>query len=502
MDRRSFLAVLGAGAALPAGLPAFERHLLQETRRHALRQVRTVSADGLTMTARRTRADVGPGQVDAFTINGALPSPTIRIRQGETARIDLVNDLGEQTIMHWHGLAVPQEADGHPRLAIGQGRSYSYEFPILNRAGTYWYHPHPHHRTAAQTYLGLGGFLIVANDEEDDYELPGGEHETPLLLQDKRLAAGLSLDYALGMPDMMHGFLGDTAFANGVANATVDVDRTRYRLRIANGCNARILNLGLSNGAAMTLIGSDGGLLEMPVRVERIMLGPAERADVLLDFSGLRPGERPMLRSFAFEVPGMMMGMGGGMGRDGRGGRGGRGGMMMMGGDRMQGTEMDFLEFVVRDSQPEPGPPLPSRFAPVPNRGEPTGDTPRQTFVFQSSMMMGGGGPAHSINGLRFELLRVDARIPRMQSEVWTFVNDSELPHPVHVHAGQCRPLSRTGGRGRLMPWETGLKDTVLTLPGERVDVMVRFFHEGLYLLHCHNLEHEDMDMMINFEVT
>jgi len=175
----------------------------------------------------------------------------------------------------------------------------------------------------------------------------------------------------------------------------------------------------------------------------------------------------------------------------------------MMGGEGEQGTEMDFLEFVVQDARPEAGPPLPSRFAPVPDRGELTGDIPRQRFVFQSSMMMMGrtGGPTHTINGLQFEVLRVDARIPRMQSQVWTFVNDSELPHPVHVHAGQFRPLSRTGGRGRLMPWETGLKDTVLVMPGESVDVMVRFFYEGLFLLHCHNLEHEDMDMMINFEV-
>jgi FtsP/CotA-like multicopper oxidase with cupredoxin domain len=204
-----------------------------------------------------------------------------------------------------------------------------------------------------------------------------------------------------------------------------------------------------------------------------------------------------------FDVPGGMgMGMGMRGGRGGRGGgRGGRGGGMMMGGGELQGqAEMDFLEFVVQDTRPEPGRPLPQRFAPVPERGEPSGDIPRQSFRFTSSMM-GPGGPMHAINGLQFEMLRVDARIGRMESEVWTFVNDSELPHPVHAHAGQFRPLSRTGGRGRLMPWETGLKDTVLVMPGESVDVMARFFYEGLYLLHCHNLEHEDMDMMINFEV-
>jgi FtsP/CotA-like multicopper oxidase with cupredoxin domain len=502
MDRRTFVGLAAAGAILPSRLSALDWHALQQTRRHALRRPVTVSGEGLTLTARPARADVGAGTVDAWTINGSVPSPTIRLRQGQTARVDLVNELPEPTILHWHGLAVPQEADGHPRLAIDSGERYTYEYRILNRAGTYWYHPHPHKETAAQTYKGMGGFLIVEDDEEGSYELPTGEYEIPLVLQDKRIGDALSLSYDLSMPhDMMHGFLGNTAFANGVADATVDVRRSRYRLRILNGSNARIFDLGLSNGQQLTLIGSDGGLLAAPVRMDRIMLGPAERADVLVDFSARRPGERVMLRSFAFDVPGMMgMGMGRGGGRAGRGG--GRGGMMMMGmGGPAQGTEMDLLEFVVQDSPSEPGPPVPSQFAPVPDRGTVAGGTPRQTFTFGSSMMMGAGQPNHTINGLKFEMERVDIRIRRMQTEVWTFVNDSEVPHPVHAHAGQFRVLSRTGGRARVMPWEVGLKDTVLTLPGETVDVAVRFFYEGLYLLHCHNLEHEDMDMMLNFEV-
>jgi len=107
----------------------------------------------------------------------------------------------------------------------------------------------------------------------------------------------------------------------------------------------------------------------------------------------------------------------------------------------------------------------------------------------------------HTINGRTFDMVRVDERVRMNQTEVWTFVNESELPHPVHVHGGQFRVLSRTGGRARVMPWETGLKDTVLTLPGERVDAAVRFVYPGIFLLHCHNLEHEDMGMMINYEV-
>ena len=491
MDRRRFIGLVGAGAVLPSGFTGLSK-AFQQTPRNPLRNALTVPGEGLTLTAHPARVDVGPGLVDAWTLNGSVPSPTIRLRQGQTARIDLVNQLPERTILHWHGLDVPQEADGHPRLAIDPGQTYGYDFPVLDRPGTYWYHPHTHGVTAAQTYKGIGGLFIVEGDEEDDYELPSGEYEIPLILQDKRLGGNLSLAYGVGMPhDRMHGYLGDTGFANGVADPTVDVLRSRYRLRILNGSNARIFDVGLSNGDPLTLIGGDGGLLQAPVRAERIMLGPAERADVLVDFSTRLPGERVMLRSFAFEAPGMMMGMGRG--------RGGRGMMMGMGGPA-QGSELDLLEFVVQDSPAEPGPPPPTRFSTVPDHGRVTATTPRRTYTFNSSMMM-GSGPTHTINGKTFELERVDERVPARQTEVWTFVNESELPHPVHVHAGQFRVLARTGGRARIMPWETGLKDTVLTMPGERVDVAVRFIHEGLFLLHCHNLEHEDMNMMLNFEV-
>ncbi|HSH75000.1 MAG TPA: multicopper oxidase domain-containing protein [Longimicrobiales bacterium] len=500
MDRRTFLGLAGAGAALglPGDLGAIATPALRQAGRHPLVRPGSLSGERLTLTAAASRANVGPGTVDAWSLNGSVPSPTIRMRRGGTARIDLVNRLPEPTILHWHGLAVPYQADGHPRWAIDTGETYSYEFRVVNRAGTYWYHPHTHLLTASQTYKGMGGLFIVEDEEEEGYGLPRDELEIPLILQDKRLGAELSLSYQLGMgPDMMMGFLGDTPFANGVANPTADVRRARYRLRILNASNARIFDLAMSAGDSLTLIGSDGGLLGAPVRAERIMLAPAERADVIVDFAALRPGTRVMLRSKAFQIPGMMMGMGMGGGGGGRMGRGmGRGGGMMGGaGGVPQGTEMDLVEFVVQEGRPDTGPPLPGRFAAVPDRGEVGSDTPRRTFRFDSVMM------SHTINGRTFEMDGVHERIRLHRTEVWTFVNESELPHPVHVHADLFRVLARRGGRNRVMPWESGLKDTVLVLPGEQVDVAVRFAHPGVFLLHCHNLEHEDMGMMINFEV-
>jgi FtsP/CotA-like multicopper oxidase with cupredoxin domain len=512
MDRRTFLGLMGAGATLSrpssaaGALTGLGHRSPSDARAGAARtplpRLDSVSAQDLTLTARAGAVTTPAGAFDAWTLNGSLPSPLLRLRQGDRTRITLVNELPEPTILHWHGLEVPEAADGHPRLAIGPGERYDYDFDVVDRPGLYWYHPHTHERTASQTYRGMAGLMVIAGEEEDRLDLPAGEFELPLILRDRRAGSGDPFTYAAGMgPDVMYGYLGDTAFANGVPEASIEVKRGVYRLRILNASNARILDLGLDTGDPLTLIGTDGGLLGSAAEVRRIMMGTGERADLLVDFSRFEPGTRVVLRSHAFQIPGMMGMMGGGgMGRPGMGpppGRGpgmGRGMMGGMGG-LPQGTEMDFVEFVVGNERGPESRPLPSRLS------DPAGPTPdaesrRRSFRFESMMMQ------HTINGRSFAMDRADVDVPLGRTEVWSFVNESGFPHPVHVHVGRFRVMARAGGRGALMPWETGLKDTVLVLPGERVDVAVRFDrYPGLFLLHCHNLEHEDMGMMSNFRV-
>ena len=129
-------------------------------------------------------------------IPGSYLGPVIRLRRGQKVRIRFRNNLGEPSIVHWHGLDVPESADGHPRLAVADGREYVYEFEVLNRAGTYWYHPHPHMRTGAQVYQGLAGLLIVSDDEEDALGLPSGRAELLCVLQDRRFDADNQFVYA------------------------------------------------------------------------------------------------------------------------------------------------------------------------------------------------------------------------------------------------------------------------------------------------------------------
>ncbi|HEX6088551.1 MAG TPA: multicopper oxidase domain-containing protein [Gemmatimonadales bacterium] len=426
---------------------------------------------GRTLLAAPGVAPIAEGEsAAAWLFNGSLPSPTIRTRRGDVLAFDLGNDLPDPTIIHWHGLLVPPEADGHPRSAIAAGATYRYEFPVIQRAGTYWYHPHAHHRTGEQIHRGLAGFLIVSDAEEDALGLPAGAQEILMLLQDRDAGAASALTYAPAAMDLHAGMLRGTPFGNGVRLPALEVAGGCYRFRLVNGSHARVYRIGLESGAPLTVIGNDGGLLPAAVDVPNIWLGVGERIDFLIDFTDVEPGWRTALRSLAFDVPGTS-------------------------GKFPQGIELDLLEITRVDGAVPAMPALPPALSAVAPLGAAAGD---RTFEFRSSP----GEEMHRINGLAFAMDRVDAMVPFGETERWVFVNDSTLPHPVHLHGTQFQIVSRTGGRGGVLPYEAGWKDTALVMPEETVEALVRFdAYRGLFLLHCHNLQHEDMGMMMNIEV-
>ena len=180
------------------------------------------------------------------TLPGSYLGPVIRLRRGQQVRVRFANQLAEDSIVHWHGLDVPERADGHPRLAIGHGREYVYEFEVTNRAGTYWYHPHPHMRTGAQVYQGLAGLLLVRDAEEDALALPSGEAELLCVLQDRRFDARNQLVFhGGGMMEMMNGFLGDRVLVNGQPQPTTEVDAAWHRVRAAERIERAHLQAGL-----------------------------------------------------------------------------------------------------------------------------------------------------------------------------------------------------------------------------------------------------------------
>lgn len=271
-------------------------------------------------------------------IPGSYLGPIIRLHKGQKIRIFFNNELPAASVTHWHGLHVPADMDGHPRYAIESGRTYVYEFEILNRAGTYLFHPHPHEETARQVYAGLAGLIIVTDNEEQALDLPRGDYDVPLVLQDRSFDDDNQLRYITHRMQTMTGFLGDRILVNGRPDFVLPVETRGYRLRLVNASNARIYKLGWDDGTPMTAIASDGGLLEKPETRPYLMLAPGERVEVFMDFSGRAVGSGLTLRSLSFSGAGMHAGMGVGM----RMGGGMSSGMMSMATDLPLGVCRTF----------------------------------------------------------------------------------------------------------------------------------------------------------------
>lgn len=440
------------------------------------------------------------------TLEDSYLGPIIRLRRGQRVRVRFANQLPEDSIVHWHGLDVPEVADGHPRRVIGHGREYVYDFEVTNRAGTYWYHPHPHMRTGAQVYQGMAGVLLVGDADEDALSLPSAGAELLCVLQDRIFDAGNQLVFhGGGMMEMMNGFLGDRVLVNGQLRPTTEVDAAWHRVRVLNGSNARIYKLAWSGGMPMTVIGGDGGLLEHPLRQPALTLAPGQRVDLLLDLSGLAAGTEVHLDSQAFaEADAGVVGMAGMMGGRMMGGR-----MMGPMGTRSPVPNGAPLRIMTLRTRARHGPAyrVPDRLSAFDPSWTTRTDIPtrRVPLSFQRMEWL-LGGRTFSMSDVATE-----ETVSAGSTHVWEFMNVAngmgmEAAHPIHIHGRQFRVLGRAGGRptstlrGGIV--DEGWRDTVLVLPGETVRVQVTFTrHPGLYLYHCHILEHEDMGMMRNFRV-
>lgn len=426
-----------------------------------------------TLVAQNSLARIFPNvqtRVLGYRNDGIL-GPTFRARRNDPITVRLQNGLNEATNIHWHGLLVPANMDGHPKDLAQAGGSFAYQYTISQRAGTYWYHPHPHRRTAKQVFMGLAGFFIVSDSEEEALRLPSGDYEILLVIQDKRTnSSRTDLTYNPNMMDVMTGFLGDKILTNGRHGCFVNVATRYYRFRILNGSTARIYNLALSNNAQFYVIGNDGGLLPTLQMVHELLLGPGERADLLIDFSPYNVGTEMYLVSKTFANGGMAQGR----------------------------QRFEILRFKV-DRQEHDTFNVPTALSNIQPLSPGSAVQTRRFDISNPGMMMGG----HRINNKTFDPNRIDETVRFNTTEVWEFDNtNGDDPHPMHIHGVQFQVVRRVGGRNTVMPWEMGWKDTVLVMPGEKVQVIMRFeAHKGTFVFHCHNLEHEDDGMMLNFEI-
>lgn len=389
-------------------------------------------------------------------VNGAHLGPTLRLTRGEQARMRVTNALPETTTVHWHGLHPPAVADGGPHQPIAPGATWTPEWEVSNAPSTGWYHPHPHGATATHVFRGVAGLVYVDDDAsrglavQRDY----GVDDIPVILQDRTIDADGQMEWDT-RPNF--GQMGEDMLVNGTLHAFVDVDAQRVRLRLLNASNARMYNVGFADERTFHLIATDAGLLPEPVSLTRVALGPAERAEIVVE---LRPSE-PVVLTTAH------------------------------GPERIDEGTFSLLELRPA-AQLRSSPPLPARLGGNGPLVAASGATTR-TFRLQGH---------DAINGQEMDMKRIDEVVPAGAVEIWE-VENNVYSHNFHIHGLEFTILDRDGSPPHA--WETGRKDTVHVPEKSRVRLAVATPRladaQHPYMYHCHILRHEDAGMMGQFVV-
>jgi FtsP/CotA-like multicopper oxidase with cupredoxin domain len=439
------------------------------------------SAGGLletTLEARVVRTRLAGRDATTAAFEGTVPGPTLRVRPGDQLRIRLVNRLDEPTNLHFHGLHVPPTGNGdNPFVHVMPGESLDYELkvPADHPAGTFWYHPHLHGRSADQVFAGLVGAIVVEGDLDRVPEIAAAR-ERLLVLTDTTLDGGGRVPPAT-MMDAMDGREGELVTVNGTSLPTIALRPGEVqRWRILNAGGARFYRLGLA-GHRLHRVALDGGPLAAPVAVDDLLLPPGKRAEVLVQAG---PAGSYALRSLPYDRGGMGMGMGGGM----------------MGGGRASassGAEVPLLRAIVRGEPVAAD--LPARLVDAPDAAADVVAARRELTLSEA---MGPGGMRFLIDGRAFDPDRVDVRARLGTTEEWTIRNATHMDHPFHLHVNPFQVVARDGRPVRPPGWE----DTTNLPAGASVTVRIRFKDfRGKSVFHCHILEHEDRGMMGVVEV-
>lgn len=420
----------------------------------------------VTITASPTRLTLVPGRSSsAFAYNGRVPGPTLEVREGDRVIVHFRNNLDEATTIHWHGLHIPITSDGSPYYPVQPGGQYDYVFTIpAGTAGTYWYHPHPDHRTGYQIAKGLYGAVIVRSSKDP---LPASLHENLLILADNRFSADGSIDLPgadtpQGTKDRENGREGDILFVNGLVTPTLKIRSGEVqRWRIINASAARVYRLAIP-GHTFLHVGSDGGLFEKPIAATEILVAASERVEILVRGNGY-PGSKTTLQTLPYDryIPQTK--------------------------PVDWNTTRDLLTLEYSTQKPLPEMRIPSVLRAVLPL-----DTSKVTAVREISLSQG------MINGRVMDMNRVDIHAPLGATEIWQVENLVGMDHPFHLHGFQFQVIDRNGVPEPYRSW----KDTVNVPKHETVRFVVRYDDfPGKWMFHCHILDHEDHGMMGVIEV-
>jgi FtsP/CotA-like multicopper oxidase with cupredoxin domain len=418
---------------------------------------------------------------DIFGYNGVTPGPTIRATRGRRAVVRQINALPSRhptlgyettTSVHLHGNASEPQYDGWANDVTPPGHYKDYIYPHDQNERTLWYHDHGIHHTSQNAYMGLAGFYITS--EGLNLPLPRGEYDVPLMIQDKIFAQDGSLIYDESGEDgndQEDSLYGDVILVNGQPWPVMEVERRKYLFRFLNASVSRSYELALSSGKPFTVVSTDGGLMPIRQKTRRLRLGMAERYGIVIDFAKYEIGETVVLKN---------------LGPD---------------------NNLDFnstRQIMRFDVVREPATLAYNRVPEVLNTDShpysPMNLTEADAVRTRDWLFSRINGD-WKINGKTWDPNRSDANVGLGDVEIWRFTNDSGgWFHPVHTHLIDFKILDRNGNPPK--PYERGPKDVAYVGEHESVRVIARFGPRvGKYMMHCHNLVHEDHDMMTHFEV-
>ncbi len=445
---------------------------------------------------RKVHRDVAATRFWAF--GSGVPGPTIETRSGEGVLVDWPNELPAKhflpidhtvmgaeagkpearSVVHLHGGKAPPTSDGYPENWYAPGKTATYHYPNDQEAAMLWYHDHAMGINRLNMYAGMFGLFIVRDKVEDSFGLPKGSYEIPLVIFDRFFREDGQLYYPVSQrpeaPWVPECF-GNTILVNGKLLPYLDVEPRPYRFRLLNASNARFYYLTLSSRKPFSQIGTDQGFLAAPVDVSMLTIAPAERADLIIDFSK-HEGEQIVLQNQTSSV----------------------------------------MQFRVRRGSKGAVVALPKILRPVPKMLEASAVKTRELSLEQLNNTI-GETDIHLLNGKRWHEPVTENPVIDT-TEIWSFVNVTDDVHPIHLHLVRFQILDRRAFDvteylvskkvryvAEAFPTEAneaGWKDTVRATPGAVTRIIVRFEgYTGRYVWHCHILEHEDNEMMRPYDI-
>ncbi len=452
----------------------------------------TLSGDTINLTLQQGAVQFKPGLItNTMGVNGDILGPTIILEKNKHVTIHVNNQLGEPTTLHWHGLHVSPENDGGPHIVIPAGTTWSPSFKVLDWASTHWYHPHLHHHTNEHVLKGIAGFIITRDSAEASLNLPRkyGIDDFPLVVQTKAFDANNQI--------LVLSELDSILMVNATLNPFLDIPAQVVRLRLLNGSSQRYYNFGFTGNKIFHQIASDGGLLKAPVALTRIMLAPGERAEVLIDLSGME-GQNIHLINFGTEIPNAIYG-------SAQPGMGAGQSIPNYVNNLLNGSDNNVLQLNIVNPTLNPVTSIPTTLINHTPWLE-SQATVTRNFTFTST----GVGPTNvllgpfQINGSFFDMNTINFETQIEHIEIWQLTNQSPISHPFHLHGFPFYVLDINGNPPPLNL--QGRKDVIHVPAGMGVVRIITkfedFTHDTLpYMYHCHMLTHEDDGMMGQFLV-